>query len=448
MSSPANVQVGGADRDTLVGGAGSVILVGGAGDDVLQGGAGDDVLQGGRSDVGTWTFYFGPSATLAASGQSEVIGQVGLDLHAAGLLFLSPSPQAIALAYAHWPTDDGIVFAVGPLSGALAAHAIQLLDEALIYHVALYRAPDLDGSAFWARDGVTMSDIANAIIASPEWLAGGNDRLDNTAFVQKTYENAFGRPADTGGLAFWVGLLDGAGGAPISRAEFLVGMAISRENAQHINTDKGFVIAQGEVGSEQGWLSGSGDDRLDGGLGNDLLVGGDGFDTAVYSGKLSDYQFMTGLDGQIKVVDKGNGDVDTLRGIEAGAFGDGTYDLSFTQASSAALQTLALLYRDLFQRTGDLPGVNWWLGQHFTITQMVTGLTSSAEFAQRYGGVGDDAFVQALFDNSGIAHYAVGGVASWDDFASHHTRAELVAHWVADAAVIGAQAGAQGWWIV
>jgi Ca2+-binding RTX toxin-like protein len=74
-----------------------------------------------------------------------------------------------------------------------------------------------------------------------------------------------------------------------------------------------------------------GDDTLVGGEGNDSLVGGDGQDMAVYAGNSAGYVFGTDGAGRFTVtdIDPGDGDEgsDVLEGIEQVQFADGLVDL-------------------------------------------------------------------------------------------------------------------------
>ena len=63
-----------------------------------------------------------------------------------------------------------------------------------------------------------------------------------------------------------------------------------------------------------------------------MIVGNGGTDTLVYSGKLIGSRFLLGRDGQMRIEDKANGDMDIISGIEKGEFSDGTIGQSFTQA--------------------------------------------------------------------------------------------------------------------
>jgi hypothetical protein len=78
-------------------------------------------------------------------------------------------------------------------------------------------------------------------------------------------------------------------------------------------------------------LGGDGDDRLVGGAGNDSLSGGSGSDTAVFAGRLADYQVTTvgGITTvkDLAVLANGNDGTDTLSDVETLRFADATVSL-------------------------------------------------------------------------------------------------------------------------
>ncbi len=409
---------GTAGSDALAGGAGNDSIAGGGGNDTLAGGAGDDVLQGGRSDVGTWLFYFKADGTLAATHAPQ---------------------QGTSVAATVTPAElDGTV----PALAFLAAPASQLKDLALLYYAAFDRPGDLGGINYYLADGGSAAQAAQAFTASAEWAAAGWNALSDSAFVQQLYQQVLGRAGEAAGVAYWAAQLAG----DASRADVLLAFAISAEHRE-LRAD-GITGIAGTVTQESGWLAGSGDDRLEGGAGSDLLVGGDGIDTAVYAGRLADYRFVLGADGSVQVADRGNADVDTLSGIERGEFADGTFDIAFTQAGAATLRTVGLLYQAVLDRPGDVAGFAWWTAQAADTAALAAGFAASAEFQARYGAMSDAAFVQALYDNSGMQADPVGGNSPWVAYLQDHTRAELIGVWIAQEPVIGAQFGGGGLWLI
>ena len=416
---------GGNGDDLLDGGADDDTLVGGRGSDALAGGSGNDVLQGGRSTQGAWQFYLDGGVLTArhalapgAGGAMETLAAGELDQGAAGLSFLGAS-------------------------------ASTLTSLALLYHAAFHRAPDLGGLAFWAQPGITLDVVAERFLASGEWQAKAGAGISDALFINLLYQNALERGADLAGLGYWIGRMAGSAEAPaMSRAQVLLAFADSREHQQAMNTADGVLIGEGMAGNGAGWIAASGNDRLDGGLGSDVLVGGDGVDTAVYGGKVADYKFILGRDGQLKVADKANGDIDTWSGIEKGEFADATLDLAFLQGNTAKLQTLGLMYQSVLHRHADLAGLQWWVGQGLDVAALAHELAQTSEFKARYDGLDNAAFVGALYDNAGLARTAAGGAPAWESYLGTHTRAELIATWVSNDSVLGAQFGSQGVWLL
>ncbi|WP_458218061.1 Ig-like domain-containing protein [Paracidovorax citrulli] len=410
-------------NDLLDGGDGDDIVVGGIGDDQLIGGAGKDVLQGGRSSQGSWAFSLAADGTLTARHETVLFEPGQFET----LTLDELNPSAAGLAFLH-------------------ADKSMLASLSLLYHATFGRAPDLSGLAYWAQSGADIGEVAERFLASPEWQATG--ALSDTAFLEALYQNAFGRAPDSEGLAYWTAKLAGSDGTAMSRADVLQAIAHSDEHKLAWQGTDGYQLGQITLDAENDWIAGSGDDRLEGGAGSDVLVGGDGIDTAVYAGRTDDYKFIIGTQGRLKVADKANSDVDQLLGIEKGEFSDGTLDLGFLQGNPAKVTQVGLLYQTVLDRAGDLGGFQWWLTQDLEGARLVQGFIESSEFQARYSGLGDAAFVQALYDNSGLDASAAGGQAGWENYLATHTRAELIASWVQADDVVNAQFAGEGLWIV
>lgn len=409
---------GGAGDNIVVGDDASQNLLLGEGDDVLLGGGGNDVLQGGRSAVGQWQFTLANDGVLGARHETAVVARGAWEALALGDLDRAQADLAF-----------------------LSAGSGTLTETALLYHAAFGRAADIGGLNYYLSHGVEASTLARAFVASAEWAASGMNALTDGAFVQQLYRQVLDRDGEAAGLAYWNGQL--AGGVT-TRADVLLAFALGDEHrAIHID---GLVVAAGTVDTENGWIGASGDDRLDGGAGSDLLVGGDGVDTAAYAGKLGDYRLLLGEDGQLRMADRANADVDILLGIEQAEFSDGTVDLGFTQADTLA--TLGLLYQTVLDRAGDIGGLNWWSAQALDRASLVAGFIAAPEVTARYDAMSDAAFVAALYANSGLSTEAAGGSAAWTALLQDHTRAELIGSWVVNTAVLDAQYAQQGLWLV
>jgi len=401
--------VGSAGGDDLLdGGSGNDILVGGIGNDRLAGGAGNNVLQGGRSTQGPWEFYLKADDTLTARHQTA--------------LFAPGQTERLTLAELNASATE-LAF--------LGADKPMLSSISLLYHAALGRAPDLGGLTFWAQDGVTPGTVAAGILASPEWLATSGSASSDAGFIEAVYGNAFGRIPDVAGLAYWLGQLTGSPTTPaISRADALVAIAHSAEHERAWNTADGYLIGAGTVARETDWIA------------------DDGADIGVYAGKTADYKFIIGEDGRLNVEHKASGTLDQLSGIDMGNFSDGMLDLGFLQDGPAKVKQLGLLYQTVLDRAGDLGGFQWWLGRDIDGAQLVQDFIATTEFKLRYDSINDAAFVQALYDNSGLSAGAAGGQASWENYLTNHTRAELIATWLNQDGVVDAQFAGAGLWVV
>lgn len=246
-------------------------------------------------------------------------------------------------------------------------------------------------------------------------------------------------------MAFWMASLS-SGAA--KRSDVLLAAALGEEHRAGALTRDGYLIGQESLAQERGWLSSSGDDRLEGGSGNDLLVGGDGFDTAVFAGARHDHRILFGADGTLRVADDIDRSVDTLSGIEAAEFADGTLDLGFLAKDPGLVGAAGLLYQAVLDRAGDAAGLAWWLGLGLSAGQMARAFTGSSEFQARFGAMDDAEFVRALYANSSLDASAAGGMAAWENYLQGHSRAELVAAWIAQDSVQAAHYGNQGIWLL
>jgi hypothetical protein len=408
--------------DVLLGGAGNDILAGGRGNDTLRGGSGDDILLGGRSDTGEWQFFVDGGGRLSARHQTAVLAPGGSEIVSMGELDTS-----------------------APGLGFLHADAARLQDLALLYQAAFGRVADLPGLTFWAQYGGSVNDTMALFMQEAEYQSSKYAGLDNAAFVRAAYANLLGREGDGGGLSYWTEQL--AAPVPLSRSDMLAAFALGSEHRAHLTSIGPIEIGRGVVAQQAQWFTGGGDNHLDGGAGNDMLIGGDGMDTVDYGGARSQYRFMLAKDGSVRIRDTANGDVDTIVGIERGQFADGTVDLTFTQAQAGALQSLALLYLTLFHRPGDLAGLNWWLSKGGDALQLAQSMMGSDEYKAGHAAADDGAFIDTLFQNSALQSGQAGGSSSWIDYLHTHSRAETVAAWIGNAEVIGAQFGADGLWL-
>ena len=116
-----------------------------------------------------------------------------------------------------------------------------------VYDGLLGRAPDPLGMEGWAHalnHGLSVSDMAQAFLASPEGQVRAG-ALDNPAFVEQLYGSTLHRHSDAAGLQGWTSAL--AQGA--SRAEVALGFALSPEHLANIQGafDKGVFVPDADA---------------------------------------------------------------------------------------------------------------------------------------------------------------------------------------------------------
>jgi len=413
---------GGTGNDIVDGGAGQDMVIGGLGNDTVLGGSGHDTLFGDRNDAGQWRF-------VVSNGQ------------------LSARYGNFALGEGSWETVNlNEIDQSAPGLGFLKAGSARLLELGLLYHGAFSRPADLEGLAFWAATEHSATALMAEFMKAAEYHSTKYAGLNNAAFIDAVYINVLGRAADSGGFAYWLANLDKGA---LSRNDLLAQFALSKEHRDNLTVGGQLVIGEGEVGQNKQWSASGGNDRLDGGAGDDVIHGGGGTDTVLYSGALSRYKFVLEKDGRVRVLDTANGDIDTLVGIERAEFGAAAaIDIGFTQAKTETLQALGMLYHVLFGRAGDLAGLNLWGAKPGSPQLLTEAMMGTSEYKARYADMGDAAFVNALFSNSGLGVNEAGGTAYWLDYLRTHSRAETITAWIGHAEVIGVQFGDGGLWLL
>lgn len=96
------------------------------------------------------------------------------------------------------------IYQISEFDGRNLRHdsATELVSRA--YVAVLDRAPELEGMN-WFK-GQSVDDIADALAASPEFLARYGTQTDSQ-FVSTLYDNVLGRAADAGGMSYFTGRL-------------------------------------------------------------------------------------------------------------------------------------------------------------------------------------------------------------------------------------------------
>ena len=130
-----------------------------------------------------------------------------------------------------------------------------------LYQATLDRAPDRPGLEHWTAEltaGLTVQDVAGRFVNSREFQNTYGD-LGNGVFVQQLYRNVLDREADAQGLNHWMEALNHGQ----SRGDVVAAFSQSRE------------FTNNSVASLTAWVKARGsDDVLEGGDGNNVLLGG------------------------------------------------------------------------------------------------------------------------------------------------------------------------------
>ncbi|EHM01814.1 type I secretion target GGXGXDXXX repeat-containing domain protein [Acetobacteraceae bacterium AT-5844] len=349
-TSPAIVRIfGGEDQDVLFAGAAPALLDGGAGSDDLRGGAYDDVLRGGGGD----------DVLNGGGGSNELDGGEGYDVvnHANlgrrdGGAFSAGAEGTALHERADGGTDrlraiEEVRFADGRVVfGADTAQA----QAARLYDAAFDRVQDQLGLDYWTRQieaGATVQDLAQGFAASAEFQAA-TAGLDNGAFVDHLYANAFSRTPDADGKAYWTAALDGGA----SRGDVLAQIVLSAEHDAAMKP----VLQAGIWDVDESAVQVA---RL-------------------YDAVLGSLPDLEGLKAQVQAIGDGSA---TLLGVTESFMGtaafkeiyDGLEDRAFVQA----------LYDNILHREGEQTGVDYWSAQlpegGMTRAELVLAFSESEE---------------------------------------------------------------------
>jgi Ca2+-binding RTX toxin-like protein len=307
--------IGGSAADFISGSATAETFLGGAGADELVGRGGNDTLIGDGAVLMTehaqsvnrlylatlaraaddggladWTAQHDAGATLATIATGFVNSQEFLTRYGPSLT----ATQFVTLLYNNVlhraPDAGGLANWVGALNGGASRESVVVgfsdsgefvvsSDSTVhagqvyrLYGATLARQPDAGGFADWVAhlDGVGyasqgLGDVTNGFVGSTEFQ-NTYGALSNSAFVELLYNNVLHRASDSGGLANWVGQLNGG----TSRAAVVNGFS---ESGEYINSTNPALRTYMQT-VQPTW-----NDIIDGGTGNDSVSGGHGADT-------------------------------------------------------------------------------------------------------------------------------------------------------------------------
>jgi len=166
------------------------------------------------------------------------------------------------------------------------------------------------------------------------------------------------------------------------------------------------------LGGNDTLMGGSGNDALNGGVGNDFIDGGTGFDRAIYTETFLSYS-ATVTSGSLVLHGAAAEGVDTLSGVEAITFRDGTY---VVDADSVGAQVMRL-YDTVLQRGADPIGLDFSLDliqdKGATLDTVASNLLNSPEFQTATGTLSNTAFVEYVYQQALGRGADAGGSSYW-----------------------------------
>ena len=208
----------------LNGGVDKVISLGGGNDTVKINGTGSDVIN---------NAHVGDNVDTGAGFDKVVVAGNLSDYHTvvttAGVQLVDASGHSLTVSNAEFiQFSDGSVM--------INAKTTNDATVAKFYDLILDRNADAHGTDYWwtSDNGTTPSvtKVADTFLHSQEFTAqhGNVDTMSNTDFISIMYQNAFGRGADTQGVAYWDSVLKSGA---ITKADLVVYFATSKEDADH-----------------------------------------------------------------------------------------------------------------------------------------------------------------------------------------------------------------------
>jgi hypothetical protein len=163
--------------------------------------------------------------------------------------------------------------------------------------------------------------------------------------------------------------------------------------------------------------------------GNDSIDGGDGLDTAIYSGAASSYTIQLGSSNTTSatIADKtANRDgTDTLSNIERLKFlvadaVSGSNGVALDIGKDQTAGSDYMLYKAAFNRTPDVAGLGFWISKMdggMSFDTVAQNFVNSAEFKTAFGGSNPsvNTLVTKLYNNVLIRNPDGGGLAFWQE---------------------------------
>ncbi|MDV7211427.1 DUF4214 domain-containing protein [Azotobacter beijerinckii] len=175
--------------------------------------------------------------------------------------------------------------------------------------------------------------------------------------------------------------------------------------------------------------TGAGNDTIHAGLGHDTVDGGEGFDLVQINGNRDNFDFEVEngrLVARSSLIPAYSST--SVTNVEIFTF---TSQLAGTKqvvvATNEDQASAMRLYQALFDRTPDIGGAEYWLGQvdqGLPLTDIADAFLNSTEF-QNNGELSDDAFVDLLYQNALGRSADEAGKAFWLEQLQSFSRAEV-----------------------
>jgi hypothetical protein len=308
-------------NDQLFGDEGNDWLVGGIGNDTLIGGDGNDLLQGGASDAGTWNIQLTRHGQLQlhfTPKNAELADSTGLSL--SGVWTNDPNAGV---------SDDRFTF--------VDKHPQTTADMALLAHTVLGRLPSLTELGQLTTSGYTLSELAQ--LAYRYYTSTLNPSAQaQTAQVQlqTLIDKLWGAGSSSPELVkLGMDYLQDGG----TWAHIWLALSVHARHKSPLTDVQGTLsLVSNATLSETGWSLHAGDNRLEGGAGNDVLVGGrgnntldggTGTDVAVFFGAATDFEValvrQASGAADVQLRNKLTGAINIVRDIEYVKFGSEIY---------------------------------------------------------------------------------------------------------------------------
>ena len=360
-----------------------------------------------KDDFAAWA-YFPASAPKAGDIWFNALNSAGTDVWTPGsyanFTMLHELGHALGLKHpfeypavpSGWDTQSFTVMSYSSILGAPGTSSFSyyptspmMLDILALQHLYGFKHRNTGDNTYVYSDRETYHETL--------YDTGGNDTIRYDGFRGSTID------------------LNSGQGSEIGTPVFMSSMSGSRQQVKNVWMARDVYIENAIGGGGADRLIGNERDNILAGRGgNDSIVGGLGFDTAVYSGRISQYEIS-----RTTVRDKTGADgADSISGIERIYFTDKNVDLGVSSLSKRVapetLKSIVELYTAFFNRVPDGEGMAFWLGQAVSGVSIPTIANSFYGAALQYSGLTGYSAGMTSADFVGVVYRNVLGRATID----------------------------------